>query len=63
MLVDVTMRRIEETDWVNEYDRPMYFVEVRDGYRCGWFHQAAGRLTMQPHTLSRCLPESWEIPG
>ena len=40
VLVDVTMRRIEETDWVNEYDRPMYFVEVRDGYRCGWFHQA-----------------------
>jgi hypothetical protein len=62
VLVDVTMRRVEETDWVNEYDRPMYFVEVHDGYRCGWFHQAPGRLVMQPHTLSRCLPESWAIP-
>jgi transcriptional regulator with XRE-family HTH domain len=62
VLVDVTMRRIEETDWVNEYDRPMYFVEIRDGYRCGWFHQAGSRLVMQPHPLSRCLPESWEIP-
>jgi hypothetical protein len=62
VLVDVTMRRIEETDWVNEYDRPMYFVEVRDGYRCGWFHQSDGRLVMQPHTLSRCLPESWDFP-
>ena len=27
-----------------EYDRPLYFVEVREGYRCGWFHQDGPRL-------------------
>jgi hypothetical protein len=62
VLVDVSMRRIEETDWTSEYDRPMYFVEVRGGYRCGWFHQAGSSLVMQPHPLSRCLPEAWSIP-
>src|ERR1700689_5257908 len=46
VLVDVTMRRIEETDSVNEYDRPSYFVAIRDGYRCGWFHQAGSQLGM-----------------
>jgi hypothetical protein len=62
VLVDVSLRRIEETDWATEYDRPMYFVEVRGGYRCGWFHQDGPRLVMQPHPLSRCLPESWCSP-
>ncbi len=63
VLVDTSARRIEETDWTTEYDRPMYFVEIRDGYRCGWFHQDGPRLVMQPHPLSRCLPESWSTPN
>ena len=62
VLIDVGMRRIEDDDWANEYDRPMYFVEVRGGYRCGWFHQDGTRIVMQPHPLSHCLPESWRIP-
>ncbi len=50
------------TDWKNEYDRPIYFVELHDGYRCGWFHKNRKQLTMQPHTLSHCAPESWQTP-
>jgi transcriptional regulator with XRE-family HTH domain len=62
VLVDTSRNRIEESDWTTEHDRPMYFVDVRDGYRCGWFHQDGGRLVMQPHPLSRCLPEAWRTP-
>jgi transcriptional regulator with XRE-family HTH domain len=62
VLVDARVRQLEETDWVSEYDRPMYFVDVRDGYRCGWFQRDGARLNMQPHPLSRCLPESWCFP-
>ncbi|HKW57342.1 MAG TPA: helix-turn-helix transcriptional regulator [Candidatus Acidoferrum sp.] len=62
VLVDVTAREIADDDWVNEFDRPMYFVEIRDGYRCGWFQQDRGRLVMQPHPLSRCVPETWRVP-
>jgi transcriptional regulator with XRE-family HTH domain len=61
VLVDVSVRRIEDDNWGNEYDRPMYFVELRDGYRCGWFHQDGTRLLMQPHPLSRCVPEVWRL--
>ena len=39
VLVDTSVCRIEEVDWKNEYDRPIYFVELHDGYRCGWFHK------------------------
>jgi transcriptional regulator with XRE-family HTH domain len=62
VLVDVATREIEDDDWANEFDRPMYFVELRGGYRCGWFQQNGSRLLMQPHPLSRCVPESWQIP-
>jgi transcriptional regulator with XRE-family HTH domain len=62
VLVDVSVRRLQENDWANEYDRPMYFVELHDGYRCGWFQQEGARLAMQPHPLSRCMPESWITP-
>lgn len=62
VLVDASVRRLQESRWSNEYDRPLYFVELHDGYRCGWFQQDRGRLAMQPHPLSRCMPESWKTP-
>ena len=62
VLVDGSVRKIDDGDWITEHDRPIYFVEVRGGYRCGWFHQDGSRLVMQPHPLSRCLPESWRVP-
>jgi transcriptional regulator with XRE-family HTH domain len=62
VLVDTTVREMEDDCWTCEHDRPMYFVDVRTGYRCGWFHQSGSELVMQPHTLSRCLQESWKMP-
>lgn len=62
VLIDTSVRRIENVEWTHEQDRPIYFVDVRSGYRCGWFSQAGAKLVMQPHTLSRCLPESWRTP-
>ena len=63
VLVDTELRRIENEGWVSEHDRPMYLVDVRDGYRCGWFHQTVDHLVMQPHPSSRCAPESWNLPN
>src|SRR5467141_1854191 len=62
VLVDVSIRKIDDSDWTTENDRPMYFVELRNGYRCGWFHQDGSRLVMQPHPLSHCLAEAWRVP-
>jgi hypothetical protein len=62
VLVDTEMREIEVEEWTCEHDRPMYLVDVRDGYQGGWFHQVPGRLFMEPHPLSRCAPESWALP-
>jgi len=62
VLVDTAIRKVEDADWSSEYDRPLYFVETRGGYRCGWFQKHKSRLIMQPHTLSRCAPEAWRMP-
>jgi transcriptional regulator with XRE-family HTH domain len=62
VLVDTLIREINDENWTNEHDRPMFFVDVRKGYRCGWFHKDGNRIVMQPHPLSRCLPESWRSP-
>lgn len=62
VLVDTAICKIEETDWNHEYDRPLYFVELREGYRCGWFHKEKTHLIMQPHPLSHCAPEAWRLP-
>ena len=62
VLVDTSRNRIEDGHWTTEHDRPMYFVDIREGYRCGWFHQDGTRLVMQPHPMSRCLPEAWRMP-
>ena len=63
VVVDTAVRSIEEEDWSTEYDRPLYFVETRGGYRCGWFLKLKSRLVMQPHMLSHCAPEAWRTPG
>jgi len=62
VLIDTTLRKVESAEWSNEYDRPMFFVEIRNGYRCGWFQKEKSRLIMQPHVLSRCAPETWQTP-
>ena len=60
--MDASVHKIDDGDWTIEHDRPMYFVEPRDGYRCGWFHQEGSRLVMQPHPLSHCSPETSGVP-
>jgi hypothetical protein len=62
VLVDTERRQIEDRGWNSEHDRPMYLVDVRSGYRCGWFVRDAEKLVMQPHPMSRYVPESWVLP-
>ncbi|HXH66989.1 MAG TPA: hypothetical protein VNI81_07295 [Candidatus Limnocylindrales bacterium] len=63
VVVDTAVRTIVEDEWITEYDRPLYFVETRGGYRCGWFLKLKSRLVMQPHMLSHCAPEAWRTPS
>jgi transcriptional regulator with XRE-family HTH domain len=62
VLFDPTLRRVENSGWTNEFNRPIYFIELRDGYRCCWCARARDRLVLQPHPLSPCTPETPKFP-
>jgi len=63
LLVDPASQQVENTGWKNEYERPVYFVDVRQGYRCTWCLREADRLILQPHPLSAYVPEVRKYPG
>lgn len=50
--VDETRNKVIEERWRSEYERPIYFVETRDGYTCCWCSVSNGSITLQPHPLS-----------
>lgn len=50
--VDESKRRVVEQRWQSEYERPIYFVETRDGFTCCWCSLRSNALVLQPHPLS-----------
>jgi transcriptional regulator with XRE-family HTH domain len=50
--IDPRVRRIQPMRWRTEFDRPIYFVELRDGYACSWCELQDGYLLILPHPLS-----------
>lgn len=62
VVIDDARRRIISSGWTTEFERPIYFLEHRDGYRCGWCNLRENQLTVQPHPSSRCEPESYTYP-
>ena len=60
VLIDENRRRIVASGWSSEIDRPIYFLETRDGYRCGWCSTGGGRLIYQPHPASARPPEIFQ---
>jgi transcriptional regulator with XRE-family HTH domain len=62
VVIDDTRRRIATSGWSAASDRPIYFLEHREGYLCGWCTLRDGQLIVQPHPASRCDPEMFAYP-
>lgn len=50
--VDETKNRVVEGGWRSEYERPIYFVETRDGHVACWCSMKGEEIVLQPHPLS-----------
>jgi hypothetical protein len=61
VLIDERRRRIATSGWTSEMDRPIYFLEHRAGYRCGWCSSTPGRLIYQPHPASQQPAELFDL--
>lgn len=52
LMVDPERRRVVPNGWKSEFDRPLYFVELREGYRCAWCQVEGSRLMLISHPIS-----------
>jgi transcriptional regulator with XRE-family HTH domain len=53
--IDESRNQVSVGSWRSEYQRPIYFVEMRDGFACCWCSVDGDSITLQPHPLS-CAP-------
>ncbi len=61
LLIDESRRRIVSEGWTSEIDRPIYFLELRDGFRCGWCTAYDDHILLQPHSSSPQKPGWYAI--
>ena len=50
--IDVNQRKVQNGSWDSEYDRPVYFIELRGAYAYGWCELRRGELLVVPHPKS-----------
>jgi transcriptional regulator with XRE-family HTH domain len=50
--IDTSQNRLQTASWHNEFDRPIYFVELRESYACGWCELQGNQLLIIPHHSS-----------
>jgi hypothetical protein len=50
--VDEARNKVGEGVWRSEFERPIYFVEMRDGFTCCWCSIKRDSVILQPHPLS-----------
>ena len=61
--IDEAQRKIANSGWNNEFERPIYFFEHRQGFACGWASMNGERLILMPHPLSPCNPQIYKYPN
>ena len=62
--IDSRQKKIKTTGtWQNEFDRPIYFVELRESYVCSWCEVDSGHLMLVPCPQSRGQIRQVRYPG
>ena len=62
VMIDETRKRIAKSGWRTELDRPIYFLETREGYLCRWCMMEGDELIAIPHPSSSQLPQRFRYP-
>lgn len=62
VLVDESRRKIAESGWSSEFERPIYLLEHREGWLCGWCSLTNGQLIVHSHPASECPPRGFAFP-
>ncbi len=61
--IDESKNKAEEGGWRSEYERPIYFVETRNGHTCCWCTMTREEeIILQPHPLSPVAARALRYP-
>ena len=61
--IDSSQRKLSAEKWKTEFDRPIYFVELRNGYVCSWCQVDRGQLIVIPHPHSHQDVRRFDYPS
>jgi transcriptional regulator with XRE-family HTH domain len=50
--IDSSQRKVERAGWSSLFERPIYFVELRNEYACSWCEEKGEDLLLIPHPQS-----------
>lgn len=60
--IDPAQSKLVPNAWRNEYERPIYFIELRDAYACGWCELQGNQLLIIPHPSSPASVRRFTYP-
>jgi len=47
--IDTNQKNLNSIPWENEFERPIFFIELRDEYACGWCELQGAQLLIIPY--------------
>jgi transcriptional regulator with XRE-family HTH domain len=60
--IDMNQNKLAAGEWHNEYERPIFFVELRQAYACGWCELQGNQLLIIPHPSSPASVRRFTYP-
>ncbi len=61
--IDSRQKKIPSVGWHGDYDRPIFFVELREHYVCTWCEMLDGRLILVPSQQSKRRTQHVRYPA
>ena len=63
MQIDPDVRSLQTSTFRTEFDRLIYFIDLRNEYACSWCELYEGKLLLVPHPLSPCKHRLFASPN
>ena len=60
--IDTSQNKLRAVAWHNEYERPIFFIELRGAYACGWCELQGNQLLIIPHPSSPVRVQRFTYP-
>lgn len=57
--IDTNQRNPDSIAWDNDFERPIFFIELRDEYACGWCELHGNQLMIIPYPSSQVKVRSF----